>query len=231
MEDKGYVLITGAGSGLGKSLAAQFAERNYRVVLVGRTRSKLDSVSNELGQSNSLAIEADVSNYDEVERCFELAKEWGGFPSIVVSCAGEGVFGKVGSFKPEHLDRVFSGNLIGTILVSQKALTEMQDRGGYIVNVMSTAATVGRVNESIYCASKWGAKGFTESLKLETKGTKIRVVGVYPGGIKTPFWSEKCGMTPDTSSFMDPDEVAQVIVENILDKHSLYVTDIILNRI
>lgn len=231
MENNGYVLITGAGSGLGKSFAIELAKRNFPVVLVGRTKSKLDSVSNECGKNNSLVIVANVSKHDEVERCFNEANIWKGFPSIVISCAGEGVFGQVGNFTDDHIERVLSGNLIGTIFVSQKGFVEMKEKGGTIVNIMSTAANMGRANESIYCAAKWGAKGFTESLRLETKGTKVKVIAVYPGGIQTPFWSEKCGMQPDTSSFMKPDELAKTLADNILDKQSLYVADIILNRI
>jgi short-subunit dehydrogenase len=231
MNNNGYVLITGAGSGLGKSFAIEFAKRNFPVVLVGRTKSKLDTVSSECGNNNSLVIVADVSKHDEVERCFKEANDWKGFPSIVISCAGEGVFGQVGTFKDDHIERVLSGNLVGTIFVSQKGFIEMKEKGGTIVNVMSTAATIGRVNESVYCAAKWGAKGFTESLRLETKGTKVKVIGVYPGGIQTPFWSEKSGMQPDTSGFMKSDELAKTLADNILDKQSLYVADIILNRI
>lgn len=230
MENKGYVLITGAGSGLGKSLSIEFAKRNFSVVLVGRTKSKLDAASSECG-NNSLAIVADVSKYEDVERCFLEANQWRGFPSIVISCAGEGVFGPLGSFTNDHIQRVFAGGLIGTILVSQKAFTEMKESGGTIMNVMSTAATVGKPNESIYCASKWGAKGFTESLRLETKGTKIKVIAVYPGGIQTPFWSEKCGMNPDTSKFMKPDELAKTLTDTLLDKQTLYVADIVINKV
>ena len=107
----------------------------------------------------------------------------------------------------------------------------MKESGGTIMNVMSTAATVGKPNESIYCASKWGAKGFTESLRLETKGTKIKVIAVYPGGIQTPFWSEKCGMNPDTSKFMKPDELAKTLTDTLLDKQTLYVADIVINKV
>lgn len=231
MREKGYVLITGGGSGLGRSLAIQFTKRNLPVVIVGRTKSKLDQVVTECSQNLSLAIAVDVSDFNDVEKCFKLANEWGGFPTIVISCAGEGVFGKIGSFKDEHIKKVFSANLIGTILISQKAVEQMQKKGGFIVNVMSTSAMIVRENESIYCASKWGSKGFTESLRLETKGSKIKVVSVYPGGMQTPFWDSDFVIKPNTDSFMKPDEVAQIIVENLLGKKSLYVSDLILNRI
>ena len=106
----------------------------------------------------------------------------------------------------------------------------MKDSGGLIVNVMSTAATAAKAGEGIYCAAKWGARGFTESLRLEAKGTPVKVVAVYPGGMKTPFWSDICGMSPDTSGFMEPAEVASVMVYNMLDKTSLYVADLLINR-
>lgn len=231
MKNFGYVLITGAGSGLGRSLAIEFAKRNFPVVLVGRTKSKVDSVSKECGKKNSLAIVADVSKYSEVERCFKESNKWKGFPSIVISCAGEGVFGSIGSFRDEHIRRVLSGGLLGTMLISQKAFIEMRETGGTIMNILSTAARVGKINESIYCASKWGARGFTESLRLEAKETKVKVVAVYPGGIQTPFWNENCGMYPDISRFIHPDELAKTLVDSLLDKKTLYFDDIVIRKV
>ncbi|PIE78417.1 MAG: short-chain dehydrogenase, partial [Candidatus Delongbacteria bacterium] len=226
-----YVLITGAGSGLGKQLAIQFAKKNYSVALVGRDGSKLENVSNEYGFENSICISADVSNYADVEKIFEIANNWGGSPYIVINCAGEGVFGEIGSFSAKQINDVLSANLIGTIQVSQKAYSLMKGNKGFIVNVMSTAAKVGRKMESIYCAAKWGANGFTESMKIEAKGTPLRVMSVFPGGMNTGFWSEKCGLNPDTSKFMNPSKVANTIIKNILEEDGIYVADLLINRI
>lgn len=230
MKQKGYVLITGAGSGLGKELAKGFMDRAFRVVLVGRTKEKLLSISSKVDEGMALTIQADISVQEDVERVFSEANRWGRKPHIVISCAGEGVFGAIGSFSQKDINRAFSANLIGTVLVSQRAYVEMKEQGGFIVNIMSTAANLARANESIYCAAKWGAKGFTESLRLEAKKTPVKVISVYPGGMKTPFWGEKTGMTPDTSNFMDPEEVAKALIDNLLDKNSLYVSDITINR-
>jgi len=225
---KNIAVITGAGSGLGKELAKVLYEKSYFVVLVGRKNIKLENVSKDFN-NNYLNIATDVSIKNNVDDIFTKVSELDGNLNIVINCAGEGVFAKVGSFNNNDLDRAFSANLIGTILMSQEALNNF-DNEGTIVNVMSTAANVGRAGESIYCAAKWGAKGFTESLKLETKGSNIKVFSVYPGGMQTPFWCEKAGMVPDTTTFMKPEEVATLIVENILNKNTLQVTDIIINR-
>lgn len=229
-EDK-YVLVTGAGSGLGRELATAFLDRGHNVVLVGRTKEKLLHYRERFDEDRALAIQADVSVQEQVERVFSESNRWRNRPHVVVSCAGEGVFGEVGSFSQEDVRRVLAGSLIGTILVSQRAFVEMRNQGGYIVNVMSTAAMVARLQESIYCASKWGARGFTECLRLEAKKTPVKIVSVYPGGMKTPFRSERAGMQPNTSAFMEPSEVAGVIVDNVLNKSSLYVTDMVINRI
>lgn len=82
----------------------------------------------------------------------------------------------------------------------------------------------------MYCAAKWGARGFTEAIKAATKGTKTKVLGVYPGGMNTDFWSSECGMTPDVTKFMKPEEVAEEIVHAVLEKKSMYVSDLTIDR-
>jgi short-subunit dehydrogenase len=230
MNEKKIALITGAGSGLGRCLALELSKQDYFVVLIGRDLVKLEKTSKEITNSDFLSINTDISDLKNVYEVFEEVKKINGNLEIVINSAGEGVFGKVGGFTNEKIERVLSANLIGTILMSQESIKNFVDNSGTIVNIMSTASNIGRSGESIYCAAKWGAKGFTESLKLELKGSRIKIFSVYPGGMKTPFWNEKSGMNPDTSTFMNPDEVASTIIDNILNKNSLQVTDITINR-
>jgi short-subunit dehydrogenase len=91
-----------------------------------------------------------------------------------------------------------------------------------IVNVMSTAALTGKPNETVYCAAKWGARGYTEALRAEAKG--VRVVAVYPGGMNTPFWAGD----GKAAGFMDPGEVAGKIVSAIFESD---VTELTLRRV
>lgn len=96
---------------------------------------------------------------------------------------------------------------------------------------MSTAATTPRANETVYCAAKWGARGFTEALRVEAKGTPLRILAVYPGGMNTPFWSRTRGGGTDSSRFMSPGEVAAAICEAVRPRSSCYVSDLVLNRL
>lgn len=229
-EKENYVLITGACGGIGRNLAKIFSEKQYPIVLVDVNENELKRVQKDLNNKNSLIIVADVSKHNQVIKVFKKANIWGGKPWVVVSSAGEGVFGKIGEFTQDNVDRVMAGNLIGTIFVSQQGFLEMKEKGGYIINILSTAANKVSEYEGIYSASKWGAKAFTESLKLTAKKTPVKVLSVYPGCINTAFWKKYNWLHPDSSAFMDPEEVAQTIVECILNKKSLWVADIVINR-
>jgi short-subunit dehydrogenase len=87
---------------------------------------------------------------------------------------------------------------------------------------MSTAALAGKPGETVYCAAKWGARGYTEVLRAELKET--RVLAVYPGGMKTPFWSSD---PRRAANFMDPKEIAGRIVDAIFNSD---VTELVIRR-
>ena len=77
------------------------------------------------------------------------------------------------------------------ILCSTETLKVKNEQNLKIVNIMSSAALKGNPQEAVYCATKWGERGYTESLKAAYKGTTVKVIGVYPGGMNTEFLNEK----------------------------------------
>lgn len=93
-------------------------------------------------------------------------------------------------------------NLISTILVAQQTVRLIGEKGGVLANVLSSAAQVGKANESLYCASKWGMRGFLESLRAELKGSQLRLVNLYPSGIRSEFWDNSDHVDPER--FYDP---------------------------
>jgi len=85
-------------------------------------------------------------------------------------------------------------NLKGTILGSQAALRVMiPHKRGHIINVISTASLRGIPSETVYCAAKWGVRGFTQGLQEEAAAHRIRVTAVLPGGVATEFWDGASG--------------------------------------
>lgn len=227
-------LITGGTSGLGKEIARVLIEQNENVLIVGRSKAGLDSASQELkaGTHNLVeSIECNVGESSDVKSLFSYIAKQDYSLERVYNTAGVGRFGSPEEVTADLIKEVFEGNLIGLINVCVASLKQMSSSGGHIVNIMSTAAMIGRPKESVYCAAKWGARGYTEALKAAVKGSNVKVTGVYPGGMQTPFWSKGCGADPDTSSFMNPYQVAQRIVAATLEINSSFVSDITIDRV
>ena len=144
--------------------------------------------------------------------------------------AGMGLFTKADTSTSAMIDTVFEANLKGMILLTSEILRlTPEEEELTIVNIMSTSALFGRAEETIYCAAKWGARGYTEALRTELKGTKRNIIAVYPGGMRTDFWKIP-GQNRDISSFMDPAEVAEKIVNAVIVTDKMFVTDITINR-
>jgi len=200
-------IVTGASSGLGLSIAQLLREQGTSVIGVAR-RSTAD-------------VSGDAAKREIALRAVEAAEQLGAI-DLLVNCAGIGVFGPTGSYDEQTIAAIIDANLIATINFCELLFPRFQENGGTIVNVLSTAALIGKANESVYCAAKWGARGYTESLKAEAKGTKARIIAVAPGGMRTPFWPEP------RPGFMDPDDVAATIVDAI--KRPVDISEIVITR-
>ena len=120
----------------------------------------------------------------------------------------------------------------GMIVASTQVLKATEEKDLKIVNIMSSAALRGNKQESVYCATKWGERGYTESLKVAYKGTSVKIIGVYPGGMNTDFYKKARDYVSEEkqNSFMDPADVADIIMQNVFAKNNLTVADIVIER-
>lgn len=223
------VAITGAGSGLGASLAKKYSEMGCHVCLLGRNTSKLNRVAEQLTGSYSI-YETDVSSKGEVEKTMASIKEEVGPIDLLINNAGLGVFDLAENLTEENVHDMIDINLKGTIFCTQEVLPSMKERNeGLIINIVSTAGVEGKVTESVYCASKFGVRGFTESLVKELNDTGIRVFGAYMGGMKSPFW-EGILTEERMKNLMDPDDIADIIIANAKVRKNLIVTEVIIKN-
>jgi len=112
------------------------------------------------------------------------------------------------------------------------AVRYLRERGGDVVNVMSTASKKLRPAESVYVASKWGAKGYTRTLREAVKAAKlpIRVFEVYPCGMKTPFWSTATRPVADGLAFPPPDPIAEQVLAEINSPRPVYCQEFTFER-
>jgi len=206
------VVITGAGRGLGKSLALILAEEGARLVLSGKDKEHLENLKKGIGGK---IFSADITDENQVKELAKFAiKEFG---RIDIWINNAGVWLPEVSIEEIDFKRVhdmFEVNVFGGMYGSREALKQMRKQGsGIILNIISTAALDGRKDLSGYIASKFAFNGFTKSLRDETKRENLKILSVFPGGMKTSIFDEKRPSNFD--EFMDPNEVAQKIVDNL----------------
>lgn len=127
---------------------------------------------------------------------------------ILINNAGVGIFGPIEDMEYKDIDTVIDTNVKGTIYMTKALMPMIKEK---IMNIISTAGLRGKVNESVYCASKFAIRGFSESLLKELED-RIKVVAVYMGGMDTPFWNNT-DHVKDKSRFKSPREVALKIKE------------------
>ena len=172
----------------------------------------------------------DISDSEFVKNVINEISNLGNI-KILINNAGEPSFKLPTKYEKEDIDKCFKG-LEGMILFSTETLKIKQEKNLKIVNIMSSAALRGNKQEAVYCATKWGEKGYTESLKACYKGTSVKIIGVYPGGINTEFYKNSRDYISEEkqSTFMNPKDVAKTIIENITNETNLTVADIIIER-
>lgn len=232
-ENNQFTLISGGGSGLGLALANEALARHKNVIITGRNEARLINAAATLSENNKNArvipFPCDISNQEDVDILAGFLMENSYYIDYLFNNAGTGLFGSAAGNRSPRVEEILGSNLTGMILLTSSLLSiTAPDKPLTVVNIMSTSALIGRSTETVYCAAKWGARGFTEALRAELKGTRRRVVAVYPGGMNTPFWAEAKGK--DVSAFMDPADVAAQIAEAVFTVRNIMVTEITINR-
>ncbi|MCU0474265.1 MAG: SDR family oxidoreductase [Bacteroidales bacterium] len=227
-------VISGGASGLGLAIAELLVKSGKDVLILGRDNDKLNRAAKRLSRISVTAhvstLVCNIGKESDVRMTGKFLKDHKIVTEYLFNNAGRGLFSGAGTSTSEMINDVFEPNLKGLILLTSEILRITPEKEDLtIINIMSTSSLSGRDQETIYCAAKWGARGYTEALRTELKGTKRNIIAVYPGGMKTDFWKVP-GQNRDISGFMDPKEVAEIIVPAVLVKDKLLVTDITINR-
>jgi short-subunit dehydrogenase len=205
-------IITGGGTGLGKELG-KLLSKDFHIVLLGRTKERLEEAANEIKQSGgevSFAL-LDVRSSVEIEQVTSTEMLQGDI-ELLIHNAGVGYFGPLNEANDDDLVTMFETNVLGPIRLTKAFLPQLEKGNSTILNIISTAGLRGKKNESLYVASKFALRGFGESLQKEYEDFGLRVVNAYMGGMDTPFWDESDHIS-DPSRLRSPGEVAEIIVK------------------
>ncbi|MCF6515351.1 (S)-acetoin forming diacetyl reductase [Lactobacillus sp. S2-2] len=184
-------LITGAGQGIGQSIAERLSKDGFAVALVGRTIEKVENVAKEINQNGgkAVAIKGDVKNRDDVFSAVDQAVKELGDLNVMVNNAGVAPTTPIDTVTPEILDKTMQINVGGTIWGIQAASQKFKElgHGGKIINASSQAGMTGNENLTVYGSSKFAIRGITETTAKELAEFGITVNAFCPGIVDTPM--------------------------------------------
>jgi hypothetical protein len=190
LKDK-VVLITGASSGFGASAAQLFAKEGASVVLAARRINRLQDLAEKIQAQGgeALAVPVDISERAEINAMIQTVFEIYDHVDILFNNAGFGRLDFLENLSSHRdIEMQVAINLVGTIQVTRAVLPYLiARRQGHIINMSSIAGFIGAPTYSIYAATKFGLRGFTEALRREVAPFGINVSGIYPGPAATEF--------------------------------------------
>jgi NAD(P)-dependent dehydrogenase (short-subunit alcohol dehydrogenase family) len=214
VKDK-VVIVTGAGSGIGKATAKHFAKYGAKVVVSDISLEKAKEVADEIARLNAnghvtnfgeaLPIKANVANYEEVENLIQHTVTAFGQLDVIVNNAGIGPKNllKTADYTLEDWDSVIAVNQTGVFYCMKLALQQMLKQGfGNIVNVASLAGLKASLNNLSYSASKFAVVGMTKSAALEYAKTGIRINAVCPGYTESALLDKLLSARPEMDAML-----------------------------
>lgn len=210
MADK-LAIITGAGGGMGRSIAHKLAEQGIHPVLIGRTESKLQTVADEIASKGGSATIYPLDVTDS-EGLVKLAESYADQKvDVLVNCAGDYLIEPIDNTDNARLDHILDLNLRAPYVLTRSFLPNLRmSDNASIINIGSFAAVYTFGGISAYSAAKHGLRGLTGSLADELKSEKIRVVMVSPSPANTPM---RWDATPDAdpATLVEPETIADAV--------------------
>jgi len=221
LSDK-VVIITGASSGIGEACALKFAEEGCRVVLAARRSERINELMINIQKEGgkAFAVQTDVSQLDSLTNLVQtVLAEWGQI-DVLFNNAGFGRLKFLDELDPlQDIETQLRVNLWGLIQLTRMVVPQMIESGsGHIINMASIASLVAMPTYSIYAATKFAVRGFTDALRREVRMRGIYVSGIYPGSVETEFdlhtgAIRKTGFHTPRMLTLSADDVAREIVK------------------
>lgn len=223
------VVITGAGSGIGRGLATQLAPGN-RLALVDLNSQGLDAtaaLARTAGASQVLTALVDVADEAQVNTFAQQVHSELGNVDVLINNAGITRFGDFASTPLESFRSVVDVNFWGVVHCSKAFLPALRASRGSLVNLSSLFGLIGVAAQAHYCASKFAVRGFTEALRQELKEDGVHVACVHPGGVRTSIASnavfdqaidnqaDMVRRLEEKTLKLPPSEAARIIVDGI----------------
>lgn len=206
-------LITGATQGIGWAIAQALADEGCNLIVSGRDRARLERAQAALSKTGVTvsAFTCDVRDEQSVLKMFAAVQQNFAHLDLLINNAGVAhAFKPVVELSTAEWNDSLATNLTGTFFVTRAAIPLLR-KGSSIVNVLSMSSRRAFANLAGYNASKFGALGFTNTLREELRTQGIRVIGLLPGATDTPLWNKLWPEAP-RHKMMRPQAVASMLV-------------------
>lgn len=215
------ILLTGATGGLGQAIAAALAERGATVILTGRKRQALERLQQQLPGSHPIMV-ADLGKPLDRQALLAFCQQQGGI-DILINNAGISDFCLLEQQADEQITAMLETNLSAPILMSRLCLPLLnQRREAAVVNIGSTFGSIGHTGFSVYCAGKFGLRGFTEALRRELADTGIKAMYIAPRATRTAINSDRVmAMNRRLGNKIDPPAIVAASVIKAIEKDRL----------
>lgn len=214
------VLLTGASGGIGQALARALAAAGARLILSGRKHEQLNVIRQELPGEGHLVIAVDLSDERDRQKLITMAKAQN--VDVLINNAGINQLSMHADMSPAEVAGMIDINLTVPMILCSQLIPILQRRqAAMIINVGSIMGSIGMAGSATYCASKFGLRGFTESLRRELADSPVRVVYFAPRMTSTAINDDKMvAMNSALGTAMDqPAEVAQQLM-SVIASHS-----------
>src|SRR5271163_2315958 len=179
------IFITGAARGIGAATAERLHAKGANVALVGLEPERLEELAERLGPERTTWFEADVTDYDALERAVEGTVERFGGIDVAIANAGIAFVGSLASAPIEQVERTLEVNLLGVWRTDRAVIEQILSRRGYLLNVASLSAVTHSAMMGPYTTAKSGVEALTDALRMETAPSGARVGCAYFGFIDT----------------------------------------------
>ncbi|HMJ91913.1 MAG TPA: SDR family oxidoreductase [Candidatus Acidoferrum sp.] len=216
---KKSVLITGAGSGVGRAVAIALVKQNWRVALLGRSRDTLDETARLTGATAEEVIvhPCDIGRVEQVQAMASAVFQKFNSIDALINAAGTNAPNRsLEVLTLEDYHAMIDTNLHGAYYCVQAVLPRMRERGvGTIVNIVSDAGKQASPKSGpAYSMSKFGLTGLTQSINAEERGHGVRACAIFPGDIDTPLLLKR--PQPPTAEqrakMMQPEDIAECVL-------------------
>jgi short-subunit dehydrogenase len=221
------IILTGATGGIGSELAKQLLQYNCKLALVGRSNAKLELLITQLKAKKGqvIAIAADITLPEGREKIVAQMKVVFGGHDMLINTAGLMDFTSFVEQSDERIEAVFATNVIAPMQLCKKVLPYMLAQNkGHIVNIGSTFGSIGYPGSTVYCASKFGIRGFSEALNRELDDTLVSVSYFAPRATKTAINNDgEVAMNNELGTKMDTaEQVASAFIDFLKSQKSRY---------